>query len=131
MHTKLDNTAAHDLAQLLLSSGKQGDVVTVDYDRVKDILASLADRESRYKKCDDPTCGCTEPTFTTPIEALTFLKGRMEFAGISEGVAEHYASDIGKVLANLKPVAEVTPDDVRLITGAETPPAGTKLYSLD
>ena len=52
--------------------------------------------KARIKEgCD---CGCNDPVATTPEGMLRFLKGRMEFAGISDVVAEHYAYDIGLIL---------------------------------
>lgn len=45
--------------------------------------------------CD---CGCNDPVATTPEGMLRFLKSRFEFAGVSDGVAEIYAHDIGLIL---------------------------------
>ena len=48
--------------------------------------------------CD---CGCNDPAFTEPIEALTFLMYRMNHAGIGEAVAQGYAHDIYQILKRL------------------------------
>lgn len=50
--------------------------------------------------CD---CGCNTPVATTPKGMLEFLAGRMEFAGVSDGVARLYAEDIRSILANMDP----------------------------
>ena len=50
------------------------------------------------KGCGDPECGCDQPTLTDPKQALEFLRGRMKFAGISEGVARSYAQDLDDIL---------------------------------
>lgn len=46
-------------------------------------------------KCD---CGCNDPCFTTPLEALRFLENRLRFAGVSDLVASRYAKDLRTVL---------------------------------
>jgi hypothetical protein len=48
------------------------------------------------KGCD---CGCNDPCFTEPMEALQFLSDRMKHAGISEAVGLFYARDIDAILA--------------------------------
>jgi hypothetical protein len=56
-------------------------------------------RRINWKPYDpDCYCGCNKPTFTEPMEALEFLAGRMEFAGIGSAVADSYARDIRKIL---------------------------------
>jgi hypothetical protein len=54
--------------------------------------------KKRVGGCDDPNCGCDTPALHDPVQALEFLAGRMEFAGVSEGVAKWYAQDIRDIL---------------------------------
>ena len=57
---------------------------------------SRKNKMARVKEgCD---CGCNDPVATTPEGMLRFLKGRMEFAGVSDSVARLYAEDIGLIL---------------------------------
>ena len=51
--------------------------------------------KSNFSECD---CGCNDPVATTPGEMLLFLADRLEYAGVSEGVAAVYARDIRSVL---------------------------------
>lgn len=51
------------------------------------------------KPCRDPECGCHLPTLTDPVQALEFLQGRMEFAGVGEAVARSYADDLANILS--------------------------------
>ena len=55
---------------------------------------------AEFSDCD---CGCNIPVAKDPISMLKFLQGRMEFAGIADGVAAIYARDIKFVLDNYKP----------------------------
>ena len=48
--------------------------------------------------CGVPECGCADPAFTKPMEAIEFLAGRMEHAGISEAVGRYYARDLRAIL---------------------------------
>ena len=61
------------------------------------------ERGEAVPRCDDPECGCKEPTFTEPMEAIEFLAGRMEFAGVAEGVAKSYARDLRAILDRTAP----------------------------
>lgn len=57
-------------------------------------------REWKFSKgCD---CGCNTPSFTEPMEALRFLMGRMNDAGVSQAVGESYAWDIMQILKRLR-----------------------------
>lgn len=58
-----------------------------------------ADPYASLPSCDDPTCGCMEPAFTEPMEALEFLRDRFLYAGVGEAVALSYARDIDAILA--------------------------------
>ena len=59
------------------------------------------DIKRKWKFLEGCDCGCNDPAFTEPIEALKFLMGRMQFAGISAAVAESYAWDIYQILKRL------------------------------
>ena len=43
-----------------------------------------------------------DPAFTEPMEALWFLAGRMNYAGVSDGVAKAYARDLETILERSK-----------------------------
>lgn len=77
------------------------------------MVRALSDRylDPRTTECNDPMCGCMEPTFTDPYSALVFLAGRMEFAGVSDLVARSYARDIR---AMMKDVVRITIDKVSI-----------------
>jgi hypothetical protein len=57
--------------------------------------------------CD---CGCNDPSFTEPFEALKFLMYRMRGAGIGEAVAQDYAWDIYQIL---KAHGQLTEEELR------------------
>lgn len=60
---------------------------------------AASDGDGNKFDCDDPTCGCKDPAFTEPMEALEFLSGRFKYAGVSHAVARSYARDIDAILA--------------------------------
>ena len=66
--------------------------------RLQSLLAATG-MGGRLPSCDDPECGCQEPTFTEPMEALRFLSGRFKYAGVAHGVALMYARDIDAILS--------------------------------
>lgn len=78
----------------------------------------VAARTKQPTSCDDPTCGCTTPAFTTPLEALQFLSARFKHAGVSEGVAKAYARDIDAILAAQPDVIPVGPEEEAAIDQA-------------
>ena len=47
---------------------------------------------------EDCDCGCNDPIATSPKEMQEFLAGRLEYAGVSDTIAKHYARDIRLVL---------------------------------
>lgn len=49
---------------------------------------------SDNEECD---CGCQDPAFTTPEEAVVFLYNRFTHAGVSDAVAKAYARDLKKI----------------------------------
>jgi hypothetical protein len=69
-------------------------------------------------------CGCQEPAFTEPMEALRFLSGRFKHAGVSEGVALSYARDIDAILS--APAAAPAP-----VEGMVLVPRERLQYALD
>lgn len=59
-------------------------------------MAADLSRAVKFREgCD---CGCNEPAFTEPFEALRFLMHRMNGAGVSKAVGESYAWDIYQIL---------------------------------
>ena len=52
--------------------------------------------------CGNPECGCHEPAFTEPLEAIEFLAGRMAYAGVSDGVAKSYSDDLYAILERIR-----------------------------
>lgn len=57
--------------------------------------------------CD---CGCQEPTFTDPLEALRFLSTRFKHGGVAEAVAWDYAKDIDAILEKLDSTEKEEPE---------------------
>jgi hypothetical protein len=51
--------------------------------------------EENAADCD---CGCQDPVFTTPEEAVVFLYDRFMYAGVSDAVAKAYARDLKKII---------------------------------
>lgn len=43
-------------------------------------------------------CSCMEPSFTNVDSAISFLARRLNFAGVSDGVAQSYAADLKKII---------------------------------
>ena len=60
--------------------------------------------------CKDPNCGCSDPAFTEPQQALSFLQERMAYAGVSDGVAMSYAEDLGDILELYPLVVGLNPE---------------------
>lgn len=60
-------------------------------------------REWKFSKgCD---CGCNDPSFTEPLDALRFLMHRMNFVGaVSKAVGDSYAWDIMQILKRFNAV---------------------------
>lgn len=91
--------------------------------------------------CQDPECGCKDPAFTEPMEALKFLSGRFKYAAVSHAVALSYARDIDAILtaqAQSEAVAEIGPVYTLVWAGTEPVSAivnrhglkvGDKLYA--
>jgi hypothetical protein len=48
----------------------------------------------RRADCGNEQCGCHEPSFSTPEEAVRFLYDRFRAAGVSAAVAYSYAQDL-------------------------------------
>jgi hypothetical protein len=46
----------------------------------------------------DCDCGCNNPIFSTPEEAIRFLANRFNYAGVSDAVAKYYARDLNKII---------------------------------
>jgi uncharacterized membrane protein YoaT (DUF817 family) len=53
----------------------------------------MTEENSTY--CD---CGCQDPVFTTPEEAVVFLYERFMYAGVADAVAKAYARDLKKII---------------------------------
>jgi hypothetical protein len=64
-----------------------------------------------------------EPVETDGRRMLDFLAGRLEYAGVSDLVARHYAADIRKILA--RPRAPVPPVFLALLEAARRVPSWT------
>lgn len=59
-------------------------------------------REWKFSKgCD---CGCNDPSFTRPLQALRFLMNRMNGAGVAGLVGQQYAWDIMQILKRVNAV---------------------------
>ena len=59
------------------------------------VFMKINDTAECAADCD---CGCQDPTFTTPEEAVVFLYNRFMHAGVSDAVAKVYARDLKKII---------------------------------
>jgi hypothetical protein len=73
-----------------------------DIARVALSTPPLPQGEKTPEDCD---CGCNDPCFTEPMEALRFLSDRFKYAGVGHAVALDYARDIDRILAAPPPPA--------------------------